>query len=144
MQAMMLYPMFAMVLLTIAVGVLMVKQRYRAVMENGVSPAYFKLNRGGRLPEYLVRTTQHYDNLFETPLLFYAGVLSILVLQQTDWVYLLLGWLYVLSRLAHAYVHIVINRLKLRRRVFLVSVWLLVFIWLRLALEPLMSWLLYR
>jgi hypothetical protein len=139
MQAMMLYPMFAMVVLTIVVGVLMVKQRYRAVMEGGVSPAYFKLNRGGRLPDYLVRTSQHYENLFETPLLFYVGVLSIQVLQQADAIYLLLSWLYVLSRLAHAYVHIVINRLKLRRRVFLVSVWLLVFIWLRLAAELLIT-----
>ncbi len=139
MQALMLYPMFAMVVLTIAVGVLMVKQRYRAVMENGLSPAYFKLNRGGRLPDYLVRTSQHYENLFETPLLFYVGVLSIQVLQQADAIYLLLSWLYVLSRLAHAYVHIVINRLKLRRRVFLVSVWLLVFIWLRLAVELLIA-----
>ena len=83
-QATLLLPVAGMVFLTVGIALWMLKLRYKAVLEDGVSAKYFKLNRGAKLPEYLVRVTQHYENLFETPVLFYVAILLILVLEIND------------------------------------------------------------
>lgn len=134
-KALLLLPLLGMVLLTVSVALLMLKRRYKAVLEGGISPAYFKLNRGAKLPDYVIQVTQHYENLFETPVLFYCAILIILVLQQVDNAYVFLSWLYFLSRLAHAYIHIYHNKLKQRKNVFLISGLILIILWIKLAID---------
>ena len=139
-QLFLMLPVFGMVFLTVGIALWMLKLRYRAVLKDGVNPAYFKLNRGAKLPDYLVRVTQHYDNLFETPLLFYIAVVFVLVLNQNDWIYVTLAWLYFTSRLAHAYVHTTHNKILVRRNVFIASNVFLLSLWissyLTLSLMP--------
>ena len=43
-----LYPMFAMVMLTLVIAMRMLQLRFRAVLNDSLNPAYFKLNRGGK------------------------------------------------------------------------------------------------
>lgn len=128
-QTLILYPMLAMVLLTGWVGVRMLQLRFRAVRRDGLSPGYFLLNRGGRPPDYLVRVTQQYENLFESPMLFYVVLTLVYVTAKADIASLVLAWLYVAARLAHAYVHMGGNVLAHRRRVFLTSAVLLYALW---------------
>ncbi|MBU0654537.1 MAG: MAPEG family protein [Gammaproteobacteria bacterium] len=127
-QTFVLYPAFAMALLTFAVAIWLLRCRIKAV-KAGLTPAYFKLNHGARLPDYLVQATQHYDNLFEMPVLFYVVVVLTYVTQQADWALLLLAWAYVGARIAHAGIHLTHNKLRQRMRVFLLSYGLLVLIW---------------
>lgn len=134
-RVLLMLPVFGMVALTIGIALWMLKLRYRAVLQDGLSPAYFKLNRGARLPDYLVRVTQHYENLFETPLLFYIAILFVLALNLNDGVYVALAWLYFVSRLAHAYIHTTINKLKWRKNSFLASGILLVILWGKLLFD---------
>lgn len=134
-QLLLLLPVFGMITLTVGVALWMLKLRYRAVLKDGVSPAYFKLNKGAKLPDYLVRVTQHYENLFETPLLFYIAILFVLVLKQNDWVYIVLAWLYFVSRLAHAYVHTTYNKIRVRKNVFIVSSVFLLGLWIKLLFD---------
>ena len=54
-KALMILPMIGMVLLTAIVSVRLIQLRYRAVLKDGVSPAFFKLNKGARLPDYLLK-----------------------------------------------------------------------------------------
>ena len=98
-------------------------------MKAGLTPTYFKLNHGARLPDYVVQATQHYDNLFVMPVLFYVVVVLTYVTQQTDWALLLLAWGYVGARLTHTVIHLTHNKLRLRMRVFLSSYALLVLMW---------------
>jgi hypothetical protein len=128
-QTWILYPLFVMVLLSIVVGLRMLQLRFRAVGQDGLPPAYFQLNRGGKPPAYMVQAEQHYTNLYETPLLFYTVVILIYVLNMTSVINLVLAWAYVASRLLHAYVHMGQNRLANRRRVFLGSIALLTLLW---------------
>ncbi len=134
-RVLLMLPVFGMVALTIGIALWMLKLRYRAVLQDGLSPAYFKLNRGARLPDYLVRVTQHYENLFETPLLFYIAILFVLALNLNDGVYVALAWLYFVSRLAHAYIHTTINKLKWRKNSFLASGLLLAILWGKLLFD---------
>lgn len=97
------------------------------------------LNRGGKLPDYLVKTSNHYANLFEAPVLFYCLCVIIYSSHQTDGVYLVLAWLFALSRYAHAYIHITYNDLKHRRNAFLAGMVVLGIMWGRFAVQLLVS-----
>lgn len=127
-QTWVLYPAFAMALLSFAVAAWLLRCRFKAVAE-GTPAAYFQFNRGAKLPDYLVQATQHYDNQFEMPTLFYAAVLIAYVTQQVDAVSVTLAWLYVASRYLHTWVHLTANRLRKRMRVFVFSYAVLVGLW---------------
>ena len=124
-----LLPLFAMVLITLLVTLRLGQSRYRAVFQDGLNPGYFKLNRGGKPPEYLMRVEQHYENLFEQPLLFYIVGILIYVTQQTDTALLVLAWSYIATRILHGVIHIHYNNLIWRRNAFYLSTFVLFTLW---------------
>ncbi len=128
-----LYPAFGLGLLTFAVGFWLAMYRVHAVRNLGLDPGYFALNRGAKLPPRLVQISQHYDNLFESPVLFYVVCIMIYVTGRTDAAFLALAWSYFALRVIHAWVHTGHNRIRQRRNVFLLSVLVLLVLWLRLA-----------
>ena len=134
-QTNLLLPVFGMVFLTVGIALWMLKLRYKAVREDGVNAKYFKLNRGAKLPDYLVQVTQHYENLFETPVLFYLAIVLILVLNLNDLAYVYFAWGYFISRLIHAYIHTVGNRLKYRKYAFILTSVILIALWIRLFFD---------
>ena len=128
------YPVIVMVVLTLVVGLMMLKLRYQAVREGNLSVAYFKLNRGGKEPETLAKVTQHFDYLFEIPILFYVIATLIYVTGRVDTVLLSMAWIFVIFRLAHAWVHMTYNNVLHRKNVFLIStvvMYSMWFTWLR-------------
>ena len=125
-----LYSLLGMFLLSLSVGLRMLQLRYRAVLKDNVRPSYFKLNRGAKLPDYLAQATQHYDNLYETPVLFYVIVILAYILGVVDWVTLSLAYGYLISRIFHALIHMNSNHLLRRRNIFLVTIVILTFMWL--------------
>lgn len=133
------YPVIGMAFLTLFIGIRMLLLRIKAVKEDGLSPAYFLLNKGGRLSDRLVKTTHHYNNLFEMPVLFYVVTISIFVTEQVDWVYISLAWVYLLTRMAHAYIHTGYNYLRHRLNAFLLSSAVLYSMWIKLLIELLMQ-----
>ncbi|MCG8425842.1 MAG: MAPEG family protein [Chromatiales bacterium] len=129
------FPVAGMAFLTLVVGVRLLQLRMRAVYKDGLNPGYFSYNRGAKLPDYLIKATQHYDNLFEMPLLFYLVALFVVLFEQVDLVYTLLAWCYLLLRAVHAVVHLGRNDLRQRRRLFLASSLVLYIMWGRLLLQ---------
>jgi len=130
-----LFPVIAIVLLTFAVGILMLKFKFKAVRENKLNPDYFLLNKGAKLPDYLAKATNHYANLFEVPVLFYVLCLIIFAGNKTDGDYLVLAWLYAGLRYAHACIHITYNKLRHRMLAFLAGMVVLAVMWIRLAIQ---------
>ena len=127
-----LYPMLVMFLITFFIAIRLAVLRYRAVVQDGLHPGYFKHNRGAKPPEYLLRTTDHYDNLFEQPMLFYIGTILVYVTGESDGLFLLLGWSYVASRILHGYIHIKLNKLIWRRNSFALAFIILFIQWVYL------------
>jgi hypothetical protein len=121
--------MFVMVLLSMVVGLRMLQLRYRAVFQDNLSPAYFKLNRDGKPPAYMMQVEQQYTNLYETPVLFYAVVILIYVLNMTNTFTLVISWSYIAARAIHAYVHMGRNTIVIRRNIFLASIAILAVLW---------------
>lgn len=124
------YPMFAMVLLTATVLVIMFRSRVRAVREKALASAYFRTFQGGTEPEYVTKPSRHFINLFEAPTLFYAGCLAAIATRTSGPVVVALAWAYVAIRVAHAWIHIGRNRLRHRIPVYGASWVVLLALWL--------------
>ncbi len=75
-----------------------------------------------------------YANQFEMPVLFMLAVVFAIVLHQAGTLFVLLEWLFVALRLAHAFVHTTSNRVSVRGPLFIGSaavtalLWLLIFV----------------
>ena len=127
------FPMLALVVLTFGVSVKLFRARLRSVREGHTPVSYFRVFQGSPEPEFLAKPTRHYVNLFETPVLFYAGCLAAMVTGVTGPVVVGLAWVYVAARLGHAWVHLGANRVRHRLRVFLLG-WLCILgLWISVA-----------
>lgn len=124
----MIYPIFAMVLLTFSIATLMAFARINSVRTGKISIGYFRTMNGDS-PEYLLKLGRHFSNLFEVPVLFYvAGTLSIA--QNVEHELLpVFAWLFVLFRLIHAVIHITYNNVIHRMLAFISGSLCVLIIW---------------
>ena len=129
-----IYPMFAMVVLTATVLVRLFRSRVHAVRENPEALQFFRLYQGGVEPEASAKAARHFSNLFEAPTLFYAACLAAMATGQTGTAVVALAWGYVAVRLAHAYIHLGGNRLRWRIRAYFASWLVLLALWVILVL----------
>ena len=134
-QTALLLPMIGMIFLTFGIMTWMLQLRYRAVLQDGLNPRYFRLYKGAKLPDYLAKVTQHYDNLLEMPLLFYVALLLLIALRISDPFYVALSWAFFLTRLLHSYIHTTNNKVKYRKNVFIVSTLVLMVLWVRICID---------
>jgi hypothetical protein len=130
-----LLPMASMVLLTFVVLVRAFRARVRAVREGKVPVAHYALPAGMQEPDYALKPIRHFANLFEAPVLFYAGCLAAMALQRVEIVTLVLAWAYVAARLMHAAVHLGANRLGPRIRAYFASWLILLAFWINLVIQ---------
>jgi hypothetical protein len=130
MSSAIVYPMFAMVLLTASVLVIMFRSRVRAVRENTLASSYFRVYQGGTEPDYAVKPARHFINLFEAPTLFYVACLASLATGTTGAAILALAWVYFAIRVAHAWIHMGRNRLRHRIRIYAASWAVLLALWI--------------
>lgn len=124
----MLIPMFGMVCLTFAVGVTMRLRREKAVKE-GFDWRYYKTFEGVPPPRFSLQADQHFSNMFEVPMLFYAACITAMVLDSVDQISLALALFYLIGRLAHARIALTHNRLQIRARVYVASGLILFALW---------------
>ena len=130
-QAVIFFPVMALVALTFFVGFNMLRSRFSAVKNRQVSIKYFQLNQGD-IPDKMQQLSDDYDNLLSMPILFYLVTLLVYVVQIVDEWYLVLAWLYVGVRFVHSYIHCVYNNVIHRMYAFVLSAVVLIIIWLRL------------
>jgi len=123
------YPMFAMVLLTFGVLLTLFRARAGFVRSGEVSASYFKTYQDGAEPEASAKLSRHFANLFEAPTLFYVACISAMVTGQATGLVEALAWLYVVLRAAHAYIHTGANTLNHRIAVYFSSWAVLLLIW---------------
>ncbi len=72
-------------------------------------------------PDYVLQVTNNVRNQFEMPVLFYVLALGLWALDEVNVATLALAWLYVASRVAHAYIHTGSNIVKYRLKMFQLS-----------------------
>lgn len=124
------YPMFALVLLSATVLVITFRSRMRAIREKALTSAYYRTFQGATEPEYAVKPARQFVNLFEAPTLFYAACVTALATQSSGPLIVALAWAYVAGRLAHAWIHLGRNRLRHRIPVYGASWAILLALWI--------------
>jgi hypothetical protein len=131
------YPMAAMVLLTMVVLVRLFRSRVAAVRAGQVDAAYFRLYQGAEEPESTRKVSRHFVNLFEAPTLFYVVCLAAMVANAGGFVILTLAWSYVAARAIHSLVHLGGNRLRKRIASYFASWLILAAMWAWLVISVL-------
>ncbi len=130
----MLYQMFALVMLTFAVGIVAFTHRFRAIRQRKMSIKYFRTMSGEPPPEGVAKSTRHFDNMFEVPTLFYAACLAAMVLNKTGPAMQALAWAFVIARFAQAFIHLTYNNVLHRMVSFVVGMGLMIALWVMLAI----------
>ena len=130
-----LFPMLAFVLLPAVVAVVMYRRRVAEMRARKVHPQSVATapQMAARLED--TGAADNFRNLFETPVLFLAAVLTIYAASLTSVPYVVLAWLYVAARLAHSVIHCTYNKVMHRLRAFLASLIVLWTMWGLLAYD---------
>lgn len=134
-QESILFPVFALAALTFFVALWMARLRFKAVRQGDLNRHYYKLNRGGEPPEYLLKVSRNFENLLEIPVLFYVAALMIYVTNRVDFTHLTMAWLYVGTRYIHTVIHTTYNNVLHRMIPFLLGSFVLIAMWIRIFLQ---------
>lgn len=110
------WPVIAQVALIHAVYYLMSKRRFAAVRAGTARAQDYKIPTIE--PEPSATVARSLINQFELPVLFFLVCILLYLTAGVNDAALIVAWLFVFSRLAHAYVHVTSNRLMLRQRLF--------------------------
>ncbi|MAS14708.1 MAG: hypothetical protein CMH69_15545 [Nitratireductor sp.] len=127
------WPMIAHVALVYAVYVLIGLRRKKAVQTGSARVSQFRENREEPPESLFVRN--NLANQFELPVLFHSVCLALFAVGGAGTVAIWLAWAFVLSRYAHAYVHVTSNRIRYRQPLFVLGFLALAAMWVLLALK---------
>jgi hypothetical protein len=133
---MVLLPVFVLVGLTFALLLGMVATRRNALVSGETKIRDIALGE----PNWPKRATQiaNCRNQFELPLLFYVLIAIALPLRRADLFIVLMSWVFVVIRFAHAGVFVTSNDLGQRSSVWLAGVLVLLAMWIYFALKLLL------
>ena len=131
---MVLLPVFVQVALTFALLTWMAMVRTGSIRRGETKIRDIAL----RQPAWSPKATQIsncYDSQFQIPLLFYVLVILAWITKQADLIFVVMAWIFVLSRLAHAYVHTTSNHVPTRFNIFAVGMITLLLMWIIFAVR---------
>jgi len=86
-------------------------------------------------PPHVLKVTNAAHNQIETPVLFYVLTILALITRKADLLFVVLAWIYVAARLAHAYIHVTSNDVLVRGPVFGISLIVLFIMWIIFAVR---------
>lgn len=115
-----LWPVVVQVILTFSMFAVLAVRKAKAVKSGGVDRSKTALDNAA-WPDDVVQVSNNIQNQFQTPVLFYVLSFAFLITNTVSTAVLGLAWLYVISRVVHAYVHTGSNYVPVRLRVFLVG-----------------------
>ena len=125
------WPMIVQAFLTMAVYFVMFARRKSAVAAGQAKPGDFRVPAVE--PATSSTAVRNIANQYELPVLFYAVCLSLYVTNGAHWLAVILAWVFAISRILHAFVHLGSNDLRLRMPAFAVGFIAVLVLWLILA-----------
>ncbi len=131
-DASLLYPVFVLIALAAVLHIMMGRARVGSLTRGEVAVKDIALGQ----PNWTDRATQignAYHNQLQLPVLFYVLVAFILITRANDIFFVALAWVFVVSRLVHAYVHVTSNDLNKRFPAFALGGAALLLMWILFA-----------
>jgi hypothetical protein len=132
-----LLPLFVEVGLTFVLLFWMAALRGRA-LSNGVRPEDIALGQPG-WPAHATQVANCFRNQFELPVLFYVLVALAIQSRHADLLFVVLSWVFVLLRIAHAYIHTTFNRVQIRGGAYGLGGLVLFVMWIIFAVRILLT-----
>jgi hypothetical protein len=133
-----LLPLFVQVALTFGLLTWMAKLRDAALRNRDVRWRDIAL-REPNWPPRVMQISNAYHSQLELPLLFYVLTILAWVLRHADLLFVVMAWMFVLLRLAHAYVHVTSNRVPVRGTVWVAGALVLLIMWVIFAARILLG-----
>ena len=135
---MILLPLLAQVGLTLGLLFWMGFARVGAIRSGQVKMADVAL---GQLnwPPRVQQISNSFASQFQLPVLFYVLIVLAILTRHTATWFVLLAWLFVLARLAHAYIHTGSNFVRHRFNAFLIGALILTAMWIIFVVEILLG-----
>ena len=134
---MVLLPVFVLVGLTFVLLLWMAGARRQALVGGETKIRDIALGQSN-WPDRATQVGNCFANQFELPLLFYILIALALPLRHADLVIVLLSWVFVVTRFAHAGIFVTSNDLKRRSLVWFAGVLVLFAMWIYFALRILL------
>lgn len=128
-----LWPMVVQVVLVYVVYVMVSLRRIESVRAGEAKAGDFRVPQTEAERSAVV--VRNLSNQFELPVLFFVVSILFYATSGADIVVVVLAWAFVVSRIAHAYVHITANRIRHRRPLFIVGFAINGFLWLWFAIK---------
>jgi hypothetical protein len=135
---MVLLPLFVQVALTLGLLIWMASARTASVSRGETKMRDIALGQSA-WPAKPTQISNCYDSQFQIPLLFYVLVVLAWITKQADLLFVVMAWIFVLSRLAHAYIHTTSNHVPTRFRAFAFGMLVLLLMWIIFAVRILIS-----
>jgi hypothetical protein len=126
---MILAPLFVEVLLTFVLLYWTAGMRVGAVRRGEVHPRDIAL-REQKWPKRSTQIANAYHNQLELPVLFYVLTVLAIITRHADLLFVLLAWVFVVLRIAHATVHVTSNSVGRRFAMFASAALVLTLMWI--------------
>ena len=124
-----LYPLIAMIFLTLIVGAQLLYCNSKAVLKGEVNIKSFRLF-DSEIPNHLKSISQHYKNMFELPVLFYVLCILFIVNDNFSDFDVIIAWGFFSFRFLHSLVRISNQNINLRFGLFIGSFAMLIIGWI--------------
>jgi len=134
---MILLPLFVEVTLTFVLWFWMAFARRQVFVNRTVHPREIALGQQN-WPEKVAQVSNSFRNQFELPVLFYVLIALALPLRHADLFIVLMSWVFVVTRFAHAGVFVSSNDPGRRSTIWLAGVLVLLAMWIYFALKMLL------
>ena len=134
---MVLLPLFVQIGLTFALLLGMATARTRALTSRETSFKDIALGQPN-WPERATQVGNCFRNQFEVPALFYVLIALALPLRHADFVIVLLSWVFVVTRFAHAGIFVTSNDVRSRSLAWFAGVLVVFAMWIYFALKILL------
>ncbi len=129
-----LAPVFALVALLFFLTGRMASTRVAAIRRGEIKMRDIALGQNA-WSDPVQQTSNAYANNLQLPVLFYALVAFAMLTKKADLLFVVMAWLFVLSRYAHAYIHITSNNVPRRFNAFAAGVLVLGLMWVIFAVR---------
>lgn len=133
-----LAPVFALVLLTFVVMMWMARARIGALRAGQVRMGDIALGQTSWPPK-AQQVSNNYASQFQMPVLFYVLVALALITRHADFLFVVMSWLFVLTRLVHTYIHTTSNYVRYRFNAFAAGALILLVMWIIFAVDILLG-----
>jgi hypothetical protein len=129
-----LLPVFVLVFMTFVLVLMTGLNRVSSLRSGEVKPDDIALGQQN-WPKKITQYGNAFKNQLELPVLFYLLIAFILITRVGDFLLLVLAWVFVILRIAHAYIHTTSNIVLLRGRVYGAGLVVLLAMWIIFAVK---------